>query len=381
MPLRVLLDDADVIAPLPEAEWESLCQRVRSKEITLRLPCCKGTGYPRLSPLGLQHFAHHHNNGCEPETEEHIAAKIQIVEACRAAGLHAIPEHIGNGWRADVFVKARAWEACFEVQYSAQSFQETIRRQHIYRDSGVRCCWLFGNLPKRQTVPEDQRRLSSQQATPMFELRRTSDPYLSKEITFAVDVNGTRRPLRRFVHDLLSKRLRYCRSLVSSPVSATVRIWKVKCSNCWRSFRFFYVSEVHGRTQCGAEINLEHHRFSKLYPQAYEPFFTQFLKTFPGGMLAFSARQHESLQCYEFACQGCGEMAFTEKPPSKTRGLRNMWDSKVQTRLLADHHIYLSHWCDNPRCTPCTGEPSEIQDLLARPELEWDPVPEKRFNY
>lgn len=376
MPIRVLLDGADVIAPMSEPVFESLRQRVRAKEITLLLPCCKGTGYPRLSPRGLQHFAHHHNDGCEPETEEHIAAKLQIVEACRAGGVNAIPEYVGDGWRADVFVKARAWEACFEVQWSSQSFQETLRRQKVYKDHGVRCCWLFRDMPTRQTVSEEHRDFKSQLATPMFELRRNSS-FASKP-TFDVEVNGTRRSLPRFVNDLLSKRLRYSRSSIWGPISATISVWRVFCTFCrWRPMHFFYVSDVSGRALCGAQVKLVHHRYSKLFPKEYEPILSQFVQTLPGG-LAFNVREHDS-HYNEFVCPTCGNEGIIEKPPSKTRGLRREWDSRMQTRLQPRQSLCLNHWCDSPRCSVDTGIPSELQDILSMPGLEWERAPERRY--
>jgi len=103
MNLRALLDGKNVVLPLEEAEWGELQERLRSKNIELTMPCCKGQAYMRLSPAGTQHFVHQVDIGCkQSESEVHQLAKLEIVRACRDLELHAIPEYGGDGWRADV---------------------------------------------------------------------------------------------------------------------------------------------------------------------------------------------------------------------------------------------------------------------------------------
>ena len=156
MPIRVLLNGQNIIAPLDEKEWDNLQERVRSKEIELHLPCCQGLAYPRVSPRGAQHFVHFVNSACTPESETYLLAKLEIIKACRKLGYDAIPEFCGEGWRADVLVRSANWSCCFEVQVSPQSFQETIRRQKTYKDHDLRCCWLFRQLPERQPLNLEQ---------------------------------------------------------------------------------------------------------------------------------------------------------------------------------------------------------------------------------
>jgi hypothetical protein len=113
MPIRVLLNGQNIIAPLDQEEWEDLHQRVRAKVVELHLPCCQGLAYPRVSPRGAQHFVHFANSGCAPESEVHLLAKLEIIKACRELGYDAIPEFSGNGWRADVLVRSPKWDCCF----------------------------------------------------------------------------------------------------------------------------------------------------------------------------------------------------------------------------------------------------------------------------
>lgn len=123
MNLRALLDGKNVVLPLDDAEWNRLQQRLRLKEIELAMPCCNGQAYMRVSSAGTQHFVHQVNTGCvQSESEIHHRAKIEIVKACRELGLPAIPESVGDGWRADVLVTQPNWKVAFEVQVSPQSF-------------------------------------------------------------------------------------------------------------------------------------------------------------------------------------------------------------------------------------------------------------------
>lgn len=50
----------------------------------------------------------------------HDLVKRQILEACNLAGLQAVEEYRGIGWRADVFVIADNRKFAFEVQTTPQ---------------------------------------------------------------------------------------------------------------------------------------------------------------------------------------------------------------------------------------------------------------------
>ena len=97
MNIRALVEGQSVILPLEDEEWQNLQRRLRAREVQVTLPCCNGLGYMRVSPLGTQHFVHHNDVGCGPESEIHALAKMEIVSACKDLHLEAIPEFVGDG--------------------------------------------------------------------------------------------------------------------------------------------------------------------------------------------------------------------------------------------------------------------------------------------
>ncbi|NEQ72885.1 MAG: hypothetical protein F6K23_07255 [Okeania sp. SIO2C9] len=61
MPLRAILDNQELLAPLlSDEEWEEL----KRKKVQVILPCCEARGHLRTSKLGTKHFAHNKKDGC-----------------------------------------------------------------------------------------------------------------------------------------------------------------------------------------------------------------------------------------------------------------------------------------------------------------------------
>jgi hypothetical protein len=369
MPIRALLDGKNIIPPLDNEEWVNLQQRVRANKIQLRLPVCQCLAYPRVSPCGVQHFVHYKNSECEPESELHLLAKMEIVKTCRELGYEAIPEFIGDGWRADVLVQSPKWKCCFEVQVSPQSFQETIRRQEVYKNHNIRCYWLFITLPERQALKRDQLLFLSQYTTPMFQLQEGS---LGDNSQLAIELNGIKRPLRQFVHDLINNKLRYSRSKAIKGVTAMVHLWRTFCPECGYTIYFFNVDDLRGRTECGAEISLGHNLYSLLYPEANKTFFDFYMSGLPPEICEFlHIETQEGMPFYEFICTGCGKTRIVEKPPSSAH-LKSMTWLKFSTSQEAAVEISLNHWCDSPHCVSADPDSGgEIQDVLSTPDLSW----------
>jgi hypothetical protein len=151
MPLRCLGSDGQTIQSfdLTDGEWSALrLQNRRSPQ--LRMPCCESWAVMKTSTRGLNFFAHKSRGRCQsaPETEEHLVLKTLAVEAARRAGWACSTEARGSSpsgepWVADVLAQTGHHKVAIEIQWSGQTSQDTLYRQERYRQSGVRCLWLF----------------------------------------------------------------------------------------------------------------------------------------------------------------------------------------------------------------------------------------------
>jgi hypothetical protein len=106
---------------------------------------------------GTRWFAHApgtRDPNWEPESAEHIAAKIAIVTGLREAGFEAWPEGEGASpdgarWEADVLCKAGDRMIAFEVQLSQQTMENYEQRSDRYARSGVKVVWLINHAHVR----------------------------------------------------------------------------------------------------------------------------------------------------------------------------------------------------------------------------------------
>lgn len=115
----------------------------------LRMPCCDAEVVLKQSKLGTRFFAHR-RGACltSKEGEEHRQLKLLAVNVARGCGWEAQTEvpgiaPSGEKWIADVLATKGSVRIAIEVQWSAQTNSETLRRQKLYRESGVRGLWLL----------------------------------------------------------------------------------------------------------------------------------------------------------------------------------------------------------------------------------------------
>lgn len=156
---------ADLYAfELPPEAWQALIEHNR-KGRSLRMPCCPAEVSLRRSHRGTQHFVHKAVGNCStaPETEVHLRLKQIAVEVARKHGWDTKTEAKGTSpsgevWIADVLAQKNSAKVAIEIQWSPQTNDETMRRQERYRQSGIRCLWLFKKpgFPTTEALPAAQ---------------------------------------------------------------------------------------------------------------------------------------------------------------------------------------------------------------------------------
>lgn len=243
MPLKCLRGVEEVFAF--EVDSESAWRRLRdenSASRSLRMHCCGAGVVLRTSKLGTKHFAHARRGPCStaPESAEHLLAKRTIIEGIRrtqwAAKAEQEGETPGTGkWTADVLaVKGKA-KVAFEVQWSRQDGDETLRRQGRYDDAGVRSLWLFRqhDFPVSDFVPAF--RLLFDEKAKLFSVALPSPSYHPRWIK-AKDKNLPRYwsqtiELAAFAEGAVSGRLRFAPT-IGSTLSLEVFTTPTTCRRC-----------------------------------------------------------------------------------------------------------------------------------------------------
>ena len=234
MPLRCLGPDGQSIQSfdLTEAEWSALrLENRRSRQ--LRMPCCDASVVMKTSTRGLKFFAHKSRGPCQsaPETEAHLALKTLAAQAARRAGWTCSTEASGSSpsgetWTADVLAHKGQAKVAIEIQWSAQTNEESLYRQERYRQSGVRCLWLFRRpgFPVSKDFPA---------------------ACISGDITtgFEAHLGGQVMPLDEFLDAVFARRFRYG---IPLGAKAIVRVhgWRARLLEMWVVTRIVTFIEV-----------------------------------------------------------------------------------------------------------------------------------------
>lgn len=253
MPLKAILDGKEIIGELMDyQEWKDLKKAVKDGSVKLTTACCGVECYAR-ERHGTRHFVHKHVGNCstEGETMEHLLLKARILRGCRNAGYDVDAEVNGDGWRADVLATKGKIKVAFEVQWSPQTYEETVERQKKYEDSHVRGVWLFRKIPDQPVSMTD---VKLQRDIPMFQIDWETvewDKFKRPKIYgFGPDT---------FAEELLLGHLRSRNRIRLEPVQIIrLDMAETSCHRCHRNYHIFHFNDsksplvdVHGKKQYG----------------------------------------------------------------------------------------------------------------------------------
>jgi hypothetical protein len=372
MPLRAIVDGKQVVAPLLTSdEWSELKNAVQSGQKSVVMPCCGGSGHLRMSKRGLKHFAHNpgaqRTAACEiHETKEHLLAKAEIAIACKEAGYVPVTEAAELDWRADVLATRGNNRIAFEVQWSQQTLEETLKRQERYRKAGIRCCWLFRNPP-----PQFEH---AAELLPLFPLR------VSEPDKFVVELNPPdfwqypashkprELPLHKLIHALLAGHIRFCEQLRTTHLNARIVFLEMECWSCHRIFHVYYVDENSVKSDCGLLIDPNRDSFSEAkrieFRSEIESAVRQYIKGNPEkalkvGTIGPRLNRTAGRTFMTFGCAWCDAIVG-----------RNYWIDAMLDDIESDNSIaqfetlvhlktplqeQLPHWCYSPDSHFCEG--------------------------
>ena len=246
MPLRAVDSETNISVSsidISPSEW-SMLSTENSKRAHLRMPCCSAQVVLKRSRRGLQFFAHKAIGACisGPETEAHRTLKELAVRVAREHGFQAETEirgrtPTGEEWIADVLASRGTAQIAVEIQWSAQTIDDTRRRQERYKQSGVRCLWLLrlAEVPAEYDTPA---------------VRIEGSPELGFQAVVPTGSEAQRMSVEKFLAAAFSGRLRY-----GVPVGDQGRLAiSVGDIDCWK---------------CGAETQILTSVYLRFGPHSY----------------------------------------------------------------------------------------------------------------
>lgn len=244
MPLRCIKNNQNFYSfNLNDKEWEALRKENKQTDC-LRFKCCDSKVKLTQSSLGTKFFAHLRKGECtsEPESKEHLLAKEHIVEGIKRTGwdfeTEANPEKcditpIGREWQADVLATKNKAKIAFEVQWSRQDKAETIRRQNRYKESDVRCLWLFKQsdfISNNKDTPAFQIRLDSKNKS--FDVYMPSSCYREEKAKENSDYWLPPMSLQDFVEGCLAGKLKFAPA-IGQKIPLEIFTSEVSCMSKW----------------------------------------------------------------------------------------------------------------------------------------------------
>lgn len=254
------------------AQWLEL--KAQRNWLNLRMPCCGASAILKTSSLGTQFFAHKskQDQNChasDGESAEHIFAKYLVSKALYEEGWQVETEKRGQTddgqlWVADIYAEHTEVSKgmVVEIQWSAQSYEQTAYRQSLYEKSNLRCVWLLRNGRQRKAADALTGHYAQRtKFLPVFTLIKAEDKSFRVHNIY-IQPNGNEAPqaismeLTDFIKCLFSKGLEFTpRGDCSEHLSLT--LMKNQCCYCKKDI--VVVGRVnHYKLHYGQKISLLH---------------------------------------------------------------------------------------------------------------------------
>jgi Competence protein CoiA-like family len=228
MSIRAILNDIDVYSfDYDDESWQSL--KNNHKNLNFVMPCCNSHAVPKTSKLKNYFFAHSKQGECTsaPETPEHLYLKTIIAKIARSDGWLVTTEKKGETpsgevWIADVFCTKGNVKLAFEVQWSAQTNDEFIRRTRKYTESDVRVAWLYRLRGNKEYYKRD---FPVSKELPLFGIRHNKE-------TNAISVPQFDVLAEEFIQGVFEGKLKWLPSpgdqLIVKIPPEIIKCWKCK---------------------------------------------------------------------------------------------------------------------------------------------------------
>ncbi|MCY4130159.1 MAG: competence protein CoiA family protein [Gammaproteobacteria bacterium] len=218
---------------MPGFAWDEL-QLQNQKMAHLRMRCCDAEVVLKTSKLGTRFFAHKSKGDCSAKSESvaHLSLKELAFTSAKAHEWDAITEHLGGGederWVADVYASKSEKNLAIEIQWTAQTDEETIRRQRRYRESGVLGFWVFR-----------QEKFHTDRHTPGFRVREDPNEGFVVEAHVDLSMQCKDTPAVEFFEHVFTEA---CQPGIPIGVVLPLSIYvaSIKCWRCRRATDIIY---------------------------------------------------------------------------------------------------------------------------------------------
>lgn len=354
MPLVARHGDQRVEAE--KLSWDAWSDLVKDNRHRWHLlaPCCDKAVVCKVSPLGTRFFAHKSGTGCVQESPLHLAAKVAVTQAARAAGWIAELElaSLEGGWRADVLLSKGQQRIAVEIQTSPVKLDEVLRRQTRYATHGIRGVWLV--------APESL--MTEREDLPVFRLHAMEDGEMCvdfhprpayprfvgspRKAPLPGPPAPTRLALSEFVNRLLSDKIQWAPWL-NHALPVDVYLGLQQCKGCSSLTRFVsgVVVRLSKKWPGVRDALLD---WGAIYQGGRANELLQAIKALPfgtGGVANMHSKTNENGYLLSQRCPHCGRglsapYSMSIKPKDK------LW-STVPLKLSGHWHPYTGHDTDS----------------------------------